>query len=48
MVYNTPNYWGFVIYPLTSILETRKHDVLETSCFVVARLQDDGKSPKTQ
>jgi hypothetical protein len=33
MVYNTQDYWGFWTFPLSGILETRKHDVSETGCF---------------
>jgi hypothetical protein len=46
---------GFLdFFPLSGILETRKHDVSETgsisetSCFLVSRIPDDGKSPKIQ
>jgi hypothetical protein len=70
-VYNTQNYWGFGLFPLSGSLETRKwvgedtysvgslrkskdhlrmetDPVSETSCFLVSRIPDDGKSPKTQ
>jgi hypothetical protein len=33
MVYNTQNYWVFGLRPSSGILETRKHNVLETGCF---------------
>jgi hypothetical protein len=29
MVYNTQNCWGFGLFPLSGILENRKHDVSE-------------------
>jgi hypothetical protein len=29
MVYNTQNYWVFVLSPSSGILENRKHDVLK-------------------
>jgi hypothetical protein len=54
MVYNTWNYRVFGLFPLSGILETRKNDVSETdpvsetSCFLVSRIPDDGKSPRTQ
>jgi hypothetical protein len=54
MVYHTQNYWVFGHFPSSGIVGTRKHDVSErdlvseTSCFLVPRIPDDGKSPKTQ
>jgi hypothetical protein len=54
MAYNTQNYWVFGLFPSSVILETRKHDVSETqpvtqpTFFLVSRIPDDGKSPKTQ
>jgi hypothetical protein len=37
MVHNTLNYWVFGLRPSSSILETRKHDVLETRSVSVVR-----------
>jgi hypothetical protein len=54
MAYHTQNYWVFGLFPSSSILGTREHDVYETdpvsetSCSIVHRILDDGKSPKTQ
>jgi hypothetical protein len=42
MVYNTQNYWVFELYPLSDILETRKH-ILETGPVSVLRWR--GKTP---
>jgi hypothetical protein len=33
MVYHIRNYWVFGHFPLSSILETRKHDVSETGAM---------------
>jgi hypothetical protein len=30
MLYNTQNYWIFLLLPSSGILETRKHDVSES------------------
>jgi hypothetical protein len=52
MEYNTQNYWIFGLCPSFDVLETRKHDVSETDpvsgtlCFLVSKIQDDGKRPK--
>jgi hypothetical protein len=35
MVYNTQNYWVFGLFPSSSILENRKHDVSETGSVSV-------------
>jgi hypothetical protein len=54
MVYNTQNYWVFGLFPSSRSLEIRKHDasetdpVSETSCFLVSRIPDDGRSTKIQ
>jgi hypothetical protein len=37
MVYNTQKYWVFGLFPLSSILETRKHNVSETGSVSVLR-----------
>jgi hypothetical protein len=37
MVYNTQNYWDLGLSPSSDILETRKHDVLETGSVSVPR-----------
>jgi hypothetical protein len=31
--YNSQNYWGFGLDPLSSILKTREHSISETGCF---------------
>jgi hypothetical protein len=41
----TQNYWVFGLYPLSGILENRKHDVSETGCF---RSQVKGEKTPTQ
>jgi hypothetical protein len=50
MVYNTQNYWVFGLFSSAGILETRKHDISETSRsetrFLVSRIPDDGKVQK--
>jgi hypothetical protein len=33
MMYNTQNYWVFVLFPSSGILETRKHNVSEIDLF---------------
>jgi hypothetical protein len=38
MVYNSQNYWGFVLCPSSGILETRKHNVSDTGYLSVLRL----------
>jgi hypothetical protein len=38
MVYNTQNYWVFELCPSSGILETIKHNVLETGSVSVLRL----------
>jgi hypothetical protein len=55
MVYNSEIYWVVSgLFQSSGILGIRKHDVLktvsvsETSSFLVSRIPDDGKSPKTQ
>jgi hypothetical protein len=53
MVYHIQNYWLFLLFPSSGILGTRKHDVSERdpvseTCFLVPRIPDDGKSPKTR
>jgi hypothetical protein len=54
MVYHIQNSWVFGLLPSSDILGTRKHDVSETGsvsetlCFLVPRISEDGKSPKTQ
>jgi hypothetical protein len=54
MVYNTQDYWVFWTFPSSGILETRKHNVLETGsvsemlCFLVSTIPDDGKVQKAQ
>jgi hypothetical protein len=45
MVYNTQNYWVFGLCPLSSILETRKHNVSETGCFHSQVRGAGGKTP---
>jgi hypothetical protein len=40
MVYNTQNYWVFWTFPVSGILETRKHDVSETGSVSVLRSSD--------
>jgi hypothetical protein len=42
MVYNTQNYWGFGLYPSSSILETIKHNVLDTGSISVLRCRRGG------
>jgi hypothetical protein len=37
MVYNTQNYWVFGLFPLSGILENRKHDVSETGYVSIHR-----------
>jgi hypothetical protein len=37
MVYNTQNYWIFVLCPSSGILVTRKHDVSETGSVSALR-----------
>jgi hypothetical protein len=37
MVYNTQNYRVSALCPLSTILETKKHDVLETGSVAVLR-----------
>jgi hypothetical protein len=50
----TQNHGAFGLFPLSGILGMRKHNisetgsVSETSCFLVHRILDDGRSPKTQ
>jgi hypothetical protein len=50
----TQNYWVFRLFSLSGILEAGKHDISETGslsetlCFLVARMPDNGKNPKTQ
>jgi hypothetical protein len=39
MVYNTQDYCFFFTFPLSGILETRKHDVSETGSVSVLRLK---------
>jgi hypothetical protein len=52
MFYNTQKYWVFGLCPSSGILETRKHNVLETDivseklCFLVSRILDKEQSPK--
>jgi hypothetical protein len=54
MVHNTQNYWGFGLFRSSGILETREHNVSETgsvsetSYYLVPRIPDDRKTPKTQ
>jgi hypothetical protein len=43
MVYNTQNYWVLGLSPLSSILETRKHNISETGSVSVLRW--GGKTP---
>jgi hypothetical protein len=37
VVYHNQNYWGFGLFPSSSILGTRKHDVSETGSVSVLR-----------
>jgi hypothetical protein len=37
LVYNTHNYWVFRLYPLSGILETRKHNSSETEYVSILR-----------
>jgi hypothetical protein len=52
MVYNTQDYWALGLFPSSSTLEKRKHDVSETylvseiSCFLFYRVLYDGKFQK--
>jgi hypothetical protein len=54
MVDDTQNYWGFGLFPSSGILGNKGHDVSETdpvsetSCPLLTRVPDDGKSPKPQ
>jgi hypothetical protein len=44
MVYNTQNYWVFQLFPSSGILESRKHDVLETGSLSILRWKGE-KTP---
>jgi hypothetical protein len=38
MVYNTQDYWGFGLFPLSNILEnTNEHNILETGLVSILR-----------
>jgi hypothetical protein len=37
LVYNTQNYWLFVLFQSSGILKNRKHDVSETGSVSVIR-----------
>jgi hypothetical protein len=41
--YSSQNYWVFGLFPLSGILENRKHDILETGS--VSILRRGGKTP---
>jgi hypothetical protein len=41
MVYNTENRWVSGLYPLSIILNTKKHNVSETGSVSVLRLRDE-------
>jgi hypothetical protein len=41
MVYNTQNYWGSGPHPSSGILETKRHEVLETGSVSVLRRWDE-------
>jgi hypothetical protein len=43
MEYNTQNYWVFGLFPLSGVLENRKHGISETGC--VSILNRGGKTP---
>jgi hypothetical protein len=49
MVYNTENYWVFLLFLSSDILENRKHEFSETGSFsetpyfLLSRIPDDGK-----
>jgi hypothetical protein len=60
-IYNTWSHWLSGLYPLSGILNTKKHNVskeesscisvfplLETLCFLVFRILDNGQGPETQ
>jgi hypothetical protein len=40
---NTQNYWGFLLRPLSSILKTKEHDVLES--WSVSFVRSGGETP---
>jgi hypothetical protein len=54
MVDDTQDYWGFELFPSSGILGNRGHDVSETdavsetSCPLLCKIPDDGKSLKSQ